>query len=107
MNFIDIALYISYGLIIVAALGAIVLPLINSLGDPMSLIKTGAGLLALVSVFFIAYAVAGNEVTPVYTTHGVDTSLSKWIGGAVITMYALLILAVVAILITEISKVFK
>lgn len=107
MNFIDIALYISYGLIIVAALGAIVLPLINSLDDPMSLLKTAAGLIALVAVFFIAYAIAGNEVTPVYTTHGVDASLSKWIGGAVITMYTLIILAVLAIIVTEISKVFR
>ena len=107
MNFIDIALYISYGLIIVAALGAIVLPLINSLGDPGSLIKTGAGLIALVAVFFIAYAISGNEVTPVYSTFGVNENLSKWIGGAIITMYALLILAILAIIITEVSKVFR
>lgn len=107
MNFIDIALYISYGLIIVAALGAIVLPLINSLGDPGSLIKTGAGVILLVVIFFIGYALASNEVTPGYANFGVDATLSKWIGGAIITMYALIIIAIVSIAVTEISKLFR
>jgi hypothetical protein len=107
MNLVDIALYLSYGLIIVAALGATILPLINSLGDPGSLIKTGAGIIGLLVIFFIAYAIAGNEVTPLYATHGVNASLSKWVGGALITMYVLFIIALLSIIITEVSKLFS
>jgi hypothetical protein len=104
---IDIALYVSYGLIIVAVLGAVLFPLINSLGDPGSLIKTGAGLVGLLAIFFIAYAIASDEVYPWYAEFDVDASLSKWIGGAVITMYILIILAVFSIIITEVSKLFR
>ncbi|MDQ3392664.1 MAG: hypothetical protein M3512_00910 [Bacteroidota bacterium] len=104
---IDIALYLTYGLIIIAALGAIILPLINSLGDPGSLIKTGAGIGALLVIFFISYAIAGNEVMPFYAKGGVGPELSKWVGAALITMYVLFVIAVVSILVTEVSKLFR
>jgi len=107
MNLVDIALYLSYGLIIVAALGAIVLPLINSFSDPGSLIKTGAGIGALLVVFFVAYAMAGSEVTPLYSIHGVDATLSRIVGAALITMYILFIITVVSIIFTEVSKLFR
>lgn len=104
---IDIALYLTYGLIIIAALGAIILPLINSLGDPGSLIKTGIGIGALLVVFAIGYVLAGNETPPVYVTHGVGPGLSKWVGAALITMYVLFIIAVLSIIVTEVSKLFR
>lgn len=104
---IDFALYLAYGLIIIAALGATILPLINSLGDPGSLIKTGVGILALLVVFFIAYVISGDEVSPLYATHGVDASLSKWVGAALITMYVLFLVAIVSIIVTEVSKLFR
>lgn len=107
MNLIDFALYLSYGLIIIAILGSVILPLINSLGDPMSLLKTGAGVIAILAVFFISYALASNEVSPMYANFGVDASLSKWIGGAIITMFVLIIIAIGSIIFTEISKLFK
>jgi hypothetical protein len=44
---IDAGLYIAYGMIILAALGAIVLPLIQSAGDPKALLKSGIGVVAI------------------------------------------------------------
>ena len=58
-------------------LAAIILPLINSFSDPKQLVKGAVGLGALVVVFFIGYALAGNEVTAVYTKYGVDASCVK------------------------------
>ncbi len=106
--FADVVLYISYALVIVAALGAIVLPLINSLGEPKTLIKTGIGLVGLIVVFGVSYAIAGDEVTAVYTNHDVETSgASKLIGGTIVMMYVMLIGAILGIVFTEVAKNFK
>lgn len=107
MDGFDIALYVSYGLIIIAALSAIILPLINSFSDPASLIKTAVGVGAVIVIFFIGYAIAGSEVTATYTRFEVDASASKWIGAALITMYIFLFGAILGILVTEVSKVFQ
>ncbi|MEQ8714653.1 MAG: hypothetical protein RIC80_16655 [Cyclobacteriaceae bacterium] len=107
MDTIDIALYAAYILTIIAAVASIVLPLIQSLGDPASLAKSGVGLVALVVVFGIGYALSGSEVLPSYVEFGVDASLSKFIGGSLTMMYILTIGAIVGIVFTELSKAIK
>jgi hypothetical protein len=104
MDSIDIALYASYILVLVAAVAAVVLPLIQSLGDPSSLIKSGIGLAALLVVFVIGYAISGNEVLPSYTEFNVDAGLSKFIGGLLTMMYILIFAAIAGIVYTEVSK---
>lgn len=106
-NFIDPALYITYVLIIVAAAASILLPLIQSLGNPKELAKAGVGVVALVVVFFIAYSISGNEVLPSYTERGIDATLSQLVGGVLTMMYILLFGAVIGIVVTEISKAIK
>lgn len=107
MDTIDIALYAAYILTIVAAIAAVVLPLIQSLSDPSSLAKSGVGLVALLVVFGLGYALSGNEVLPSYVEFGVDAGLSKFIGGSLTMMYILTIVAIVGIVFTEISKVLR
>ena len=104
---IDFALYVGYGLIGVAALAAIVLPLIGAFDDPKSLAKSGIGVAGLVVVYFLGYLFSGNEVTTVYAQFGVDAGMSKTIGGAVTMMYLMIIIVTGAILYGEISKLFK
>ncbi len=104
---IDFALYLGYGLIGIAALAAIVLPMIGAVNDPKSLAKSGIGIAALLVVFLLGYLISGSEVTSVYPQFGVDASLSKTIGGAVTMMYLMLTIVFVAILYSEISKLFK
>ncbi len=41
MDIYDIALYVGYFLIVIGAVAAVLLPLIQSMGDPKSLLKTG------------------------------------------------------------------
>lgn len=107
MDGFDIVLYIGYGLVILAAAGSILLPLINSIGNPKSLIGTGIGIAVLVVVFGISYAVSGNEVTEVYKEFDVDASGSKTIGGMLTMMYILIGMAVVGIVVTEVNKMLK
>lgn len=106
-NFVDIALLISYGLLGLAVLAAIVLPLINSLGNPKSLLKGLLGIVAILILYGIAYALSGNEVTASYAKFGVDAGMSKFVGAFLTTMYLLLVISVVGIFFTEISKIFK
>jgi hypothetical protein len=107
MDSIDIALYASYILVLVAAIAAVVLPLIQSLGDPSSLIKSGIGLAALLVVFVIGYAISGNEVLPSYVEFDVDAGLSKFIGGLLMMMYLLIFAAIAGIIYTEVAKSTK
>lgn len=104
MDSIDIALYASYILVLVAAVAAVVLPLIQSLDDPSSLVKSGIGLAALVVVFVIGYAISGSEVLPSYAEFNVDAGLSKFIGGLLTMMYILIFVAIGGIIYTEVAK---
>ena len=103
----DIMLYVAYTLVIVAAVAAILLPLISALGNPQSLIKSGGGLLLVVALYFIAYAFSGSEVTQEYSKFEVGPELSKIVGGTLIMAYLLLGFAIVGIAFTELNKIFK
>ena len=108
MDSIDIILYISYALTILAALAAIVFPLINSLGNPGSLIKSGIGLGVLVVVFLVAWAISGSEFTEYQASEfGMTASLSKFVGGLLTMMYLLTGIAIIGIIYTEFSKMLK
>ncbi len=107
MDTIDIALYAAYILTLIAAIASIVLPLIQSLGDPGSLVKVGISIVALLVVFGLGYALSGNEVLPEYVEFGVDAGLSKFIGGSLTMMYLLTFIALIGIVFTEISKVIR
>jgi NADH:ubiquinone oxidoreductase subunit 6 (subunit J) len=106
-GWIDIVLYISYIMVIVAALGAIILPLLKAAGDPKSLIRSGIGVVAILAIFVVAYAISGNEVRPTYAPFDVDAGESKLIGGAIITSYLLIFIALGSIIYTEISNLVK
>ena len=105
--FIDLILYLGYGLVLICALAAIILPTINALSDPSSLVKSGIGLGGLVVVFLISWGISGNEVLASYADFGVDAGLSKFVGGSLIMMYLMALIAIVGIVFTEISKYFK
>lgn len=107
MDTFDIFLYLGYTLVIVAALAAILLPLISSLGNPQSLLKSGGGLLIVVVLYFVAYAFSGSEVTQEYSKFNVGPELSKTVGGTLIMAYLLLGFAIVGIVFTELNKIFK
>jgi hypothetical protein len=71
------------------------------------LIKSGGGLLVIVVLYFIAYAISGSEVTQEYSKFDVGPDLSKIVGGTLIMAYLLLGFAVVGIVFTEFNKILK
>ena len=106
-DFVDIMIIASYALLALAALAAIVLPLVNAIGNPQSLVKGALGLAVILVVFGIGYSFAGAEVTATYSKFGIDAGMSKYIGGIISTTYILVVIAIVGIVFTEISKIFS
>jgi hypothetical protein len=107
MDSIDIVLYVSYTLTLLAALAAIVFPIINSVDDPQSLKKAGMGVGGLLLIFLISWGISGSEVTTMYASKGVDEGLSKFVGGILTMMYLLIFVALGGIVYTEVQKVLK
>jgi uncharacterized membrane protein YjfL (UPF0719 family) len=109
MDSIDIFIYVAEIMIIVGALIAIVMPLIKSLDNPGSLLKTAIGVAILVVVFFIAYSISDGDVLPKYAAEpfNLTPGMSKFVGGSLITVYGLFIIAILGIVLTEINKAVK
>jgi len=108
MDFVDIGLKFTYALLAVGLIAAIALPLIKALSsDPKSLIKSAMGIGVIVVIYFIGYAMSGNEVTTTYAEFGVDSVVSKRVGGLLNAMYILMVFALLGILFTEVSKLAK
>ncbi|MDX1628576.1 MAG: hypothetical protein R3345_07740 [Fulvivirga sp.] len=106
-QFIDIALWVAMGMVAVAALLSIVMPIINSLSHPKTLIKSAVGIVILGVIFLICWSIAGDEVSKRFLEEGMTASTSKLAGGLLMTMYVLFIAAIVGIVFSEINKAFK
>ncbi len=98
---IDLGLIAGYVLVGLCALAAVVMPLIQSLSDPKSLVKSGIGVGALVVIFLITYAMADGN------SEGTTEGTSKMVGAGLLTMYVFVFLALAGIVYTEISKLIK
>ncbi len=107
MEIVDIMLFGAYLLVIVAALGAIVLPLINALGNPKSLLKSVLGVVIIGVVYLIGWGISGDEVTAKYIKFDITSTSSQVIGGVLITTYLLMGIAVISIIYSEIAKIIK
>jgi hypothetical protein len=109
MDTTDIFLYAGYLLIIIGAILALLMPLISSLGNPKSLLKTVVGVVVIGAVFGIAYSTASGEVAAKYMADpfNITPGGAKMVGGVLLTVYALFLLAIAGIVITEINKLIK
>ncbi|MEQ8550336.1 MAG: hypothetical protein RIC03_20640 [Cyclobacteriaceae bacterium] len=101
MDIVDVGLFASYILIALCAIAAIVIPLVQSFGDPQSLIKSGVGVGVLLVVFLVGYIVADG------TSAGATETTSKLVGAGIISMYILFFGAIVGIILTEVTKIIK
>jgi len=108
MDIIQIGLIFTYILLGVGVIAVVVMPLVQAItSDPKSLLKSAMGLGALLVIYLISYAFASNEVTAKYIEFEVDSSISKLVGGLLITMYILITGALGGIIFTEFRKVAK
>lgn len=109
MDTFDIMLYGSYILVGIGIVLSILLPLIKSLDDPKSLLKTGLGVVLIVVLFFICFSISGNEVLPKFEGEpfNLTPGMSQLVGGLMITTYIMTVAALLSIVITEFTKAIK
>ena len=113
-QWIDLGLYASYILVGVALLTAIVMNLINALKDPKTLVKSAAGIIGLGVVFLIGYSMAPEvldsaaitafENAKIDVTAESTSRTFKLVGGAMTTTLVLVVVAVVGLVYSSISK---
>ncbi|MCS6968727.1 MAG: hypothetical protein RMJ44_08155 [Cytophagales bacterium] len=101
------ALYLMYILLFVAIAAAIILPIIKSLDQPKTLIRSGIGIGILLLIFFICYAIADDTVLQNKAYEGITPSTSKLVGAALLMLYVMFFGAIIAVVYSEISKFFK
>ena len=104
---LDVGLYVLYVLLFIAVAAAIIFPLINSISNPSSLLKSGIGVIVMLVLFGIAYAVSDAALPRSAIAAGLSESSVKLIGAGLIMFYIVLVLAVLALIYSEISKAFK
>lgn len=109
MDTFDIMLYVGYALVGLAAVLSILLPLIKSLDDPKSLMKTGLSIVVVLVLFFICYSISSDEVLPKFEGEpfNLTPGMSQAVGGLMITTYVLTFVALLSIIITELTKAVK
>ncbi|MGF1533316.1 MAG: hypothetical protein ACFCUI_06415 [Bernardetiaceae bacterium] len=105
--FSEFGLKLTYFLIIVAAAGAILAPLVTTvLNNPKALIYTGGAIALLAIVYFIGVGMETGEAKMIGGQE-VSESLSRNVGGALKMMYILIFVAIGGIVYTEIAKFFR
>ena len=104
---LDFGLYAFYVLLAVAILSAIVFQIINGIKSPKELKGSLIGLGVLLVIFVISYVVSGSEVSSRQMSLGVDETEMKLIGAGILMFYITLILSIVGLIYSEISKAMK
>jgi hypothetical protein len=104
---LDFGLYALYVLLFIAVAAAIIFPLINSLSNPASLIRSAIGIGVILVLFGIAYALSDAALPRSAVAAGLTESSVKLIGAGLIMLYIVFILAVLALIYSEISKALK
>lgn len=103
-NLVNVAIVITYILLGIAVLSAIVMPLVYFVKNFNIDKAKGAfiriGVLIIVLVF--SFLISSGETGPVHEQFGVSSLQSKFIGAAIITTYLLIIGSVIAAIYSEI-----
>ncbi len=103
----NVGLYTGYALMIAGIVGIILGFILTAITNPASILRTIAGVVVILVVWGISYALANNEVTAVYEKFKITPSLSQTIGSILILTYTLGILTIIGIVITEVTGAFK
>lgn len=107
MDMIDIGLWVSYLLLIIAVGSAAVLPLLHALKTPSTFLKSLVGIGSLVVLFGISFALSGSDVTKGQEAIGITKMSSKLIGAGLTMFYITLFVSIIGMIFSEINKALK
>lgn len=106
-SLISWGLYFAYFLFAIALISGIILPLVKSMQSPKDLLKSAAGVIVLVVIFLIGYGMSSDEVTLTTATYGITPASSKLIGGGLITLYIMFLVAVGGLIFSMVNNALK
>ena len=107
-TFVDVGIWGAIILVVIAILASVLMPLINSLSQPKTLLKSLYGIIFIGVIFLVSYLMSGNEVTPNYISYNVTTpGLSKLVGAGLTTTIIMAGVAIIGIVFSEINKAIK
>ena len=106
-SLVNIGIILSYVMISFAAIAAIGFGIQKMMQNTKNTKKTIYTFGGLVTVFFISYLLASNEVLSSYEKYETTASASKQVGMGLIAFYFLLFGAIGTVLYTELSKAFS
>ncbi len=101
-SLINIGMYVTYGLLGLAALSAILFSIFHMFGNIRKAIPALIGLGALLVVILFSYSISTSEAYPDATP-----TVSQWIGGGITATMILIGLGLLAAVFTEIYKYFR
>lgn len=104
---VDVGLYIMYVLFFVAVVAAVVLPLMSAVKSPGTFVKSLYGVIGMIVLFGLSYALSGSEVTTRQAALGITESTSKLVGAGLTMFYIVTALAVIGLVYSEINKALK
>ena len=104
---LDLGLYIFYVLLFIAVAAAMFFPLLAAIKSPSTLGKSAIGIGGMIVLFVVAYLMSGSEVNLKSAAMGITGPVSKLIGAGLIMFYITLVLAILALIYSEISKALK
>ena len=100
-------IYWCYTLFILSAVAAIIFPIINIAKNPAGGKSALIGFVALIVVFGVSYALAGDEMTDKYAKFISGPEASKRVSTGLISLYILAIGAIGVTIFSGFSKLFK
>jgi len=107
MDLLDFGFYLFYVLLFISVAAAIIYPIINAVKTPGGLGKSAIGVVGLIVLFGLSYALSGNAISAKGLALGETPDSAKLIGAGLIMFYICLALSAVALVYAEISKALK
>ena len=103
------AMWVCYIGFIIAAAVALIFGVVHFLGNIKNSKGTLIGIVGFVIIIAVSYAVSSDEVLRAFTAGGSNPSPSivKWSGAGIVMVYILGLLAVIAAIFSEVSRLFK
>lgn len=93
---------------VIAAVTFLLGPVLNIIQNPKGFLRSLVGVGVLLVVFLIGYAMAGNEVTPIYQAMGIDTpGKSQMIGGVLNATYAFMLFGILSYAYSSVNSLLK
>lgn len=103
------AMWVCYIGFLIATVIALIFGVVHFLGNIKNSKGTLIGIVGFVIIIAVSYALSSDEVLRAFTAGGSNPSPSivKWSGTGIVVVYILGLLAVIAAIFSEVSRLFK